>query len=349
MENLFGFLAGFLFILVILVIGAYIVQGIILTKLNKLMFNKGTPMAWIPIANIYLLGKLTVNKIVGWILVIVCILSLNFSVTVNGNESTYGILPENFRSILSIIYSIAIFALFIYAIVKYIRLKKGVANSSNSLNDLEQTPGQIGVVLSDNQAINNDLSNEQINLNQTVNNNQVVKNDDFTNVEPIQNNDVSNEQFNLNQEIDNNQVVKNDDFTNIESTQNNNVSNEQFNLNQEIDNNQVVKNDDFTNVEPIQNNNVSNEQPNLNFTSENIVNNNIKNEPMVPDLEMGDNEKGSVSLNQMVEENKTLNSDLSNQEANTSKNIDNKDDVVEIKLDAENIEKENEPKPFSFD
>ena len=70
---------------------------------------------------------------------------------------------------------------------------------------------------------------------------------------------------------------------------------------------------------------------------------------MVPDLEMGDNEKGSVSLNQMVEENKTLNSDLSNQEANTSKNIDNKDDVVEIKLDAENIEKENEPKPFSFD
>ena len=51
MENLLMMvMVGAIFVLVI-AITIYVVEGIFLNKLNKLMYGKGTPMAWIPIAN----------------------------------------------------------------------------------------------------------------------------------------------------------------------------------------------------------------------------------------------------------------------------------------------------------
>ena len=67
--ELFDLLAKFLLIGLAIVIAIYIATAIFLNKFNKLVYGKGTAKAWIPIANIYLLGKLTVNKFVGWILV----------------------------------------------------------------------------------------------------------------------------------------------------------------------------------------------------------------------------------------------------------------------------------------
>ena len=81
-------------------------------------------MCWIPFANIYLLGKLTISKIVGWILIVCVILSGNYTVTINGIEKQFTILPASISSIVSTLYGIAVFALFIYAIVKYNKLKK---------------------------------------------------------------------------------------------------------------------------------------------------------------------------------------------------------------------------------
>ena len=71
MEALLAFGIIFIVIVLILVIVLYVVLGIVLNKLNKLMYGKGTAMAWIPLANIYLLGKLTVSKLLGWILLVV--------------------------------------------------------------------------------------------------------------------------------------------------------------------------------------------------------------------------------------------------------------------------------------
>lgn len=353
MESLFGLLAGFLFVVVILVIGFYVAQGIVLTKLNKLMYGKGTPMAWIPLANVYLLGKLTVNKIVGWVLIVFFILSCSVSISINGNETTYGILPENIRSIVSTIYSLVAFVLFIYAIVKYVKLKKsGGVSNTNSLNNLEQTPGQVGVVLSDNQPLNNnvenvtpmgntDLSIEQSNFNQATESNQ-VSNGNVENITQPGNTEPSPEQFNLNQSVESNQV-SNGNVENITQPGNTESLTEPVNLDQPVENIQPLNNT----VENI----VPNEHADVTFTPENIVNNsNVNEEPMVPDIEM-DNEvqQESVPLNQMAEENNMSNSTSNIENASTLDIADNNDDVVKITLDTNDDNKENEPKPFSFD
>ena len=137
MEILFEtFAKVILFVFAILII-IYVAQAIFLNKLNKLIYGKGTAMAWIPIANLYLLGKLTVNKIVGWILVICPFLTGTTTTTINGVETTSTFLPEKLNSIITTVHSFAVLALFAFAIIKYINLKKEVNNSSE--NEVEET------------------------------------------------------------------------------------------------------------------------------------------------------------------------------------------------------------------
>lgn len=101
MEKFWGLFIGIIIISSIIGIILYILEATLLSKLNKLMYGKETALAWIPIANIYLLGKLTVNETVGWALLILFVLSGRFG-------------------------SIAVltFVIFdIYAFIKYIQLK----------------------------------------------------------------------------------------------------------------------------------------------------------------------------------------------------------------------------------
>lgn len=112
--------------LLVLIIAFYVAIALFLNKFNKLVYGKGTPMCWIPICNTYLLGKLAVNKLVGWILVICIFLTGKYTITTNGVENVYTILPENISSTVSNIYNIVVFVLFIYAIFKYNKLKNSV-------------------------------------------------------------------------------------------------------------------------------------------------------------------------------------------------------------------------------
>ena len=61
----FVYMAFLLFVIVPII---HILLGIFLNKFNKLVYGEGSILAWFPIFNLYLLGKLTVNKYVGWIL-----------------------------------------------------------------------------------------------------------------------------------------------------------------------------------------------------------------------------------------------------------------------------------------
>lgn len=122
--SMFQTLAIFLIVFLVIVIAVYIVVGIFLNKFNKLVYGKGTPMAFIPFANVYLLGKLTVNKVVGLLLVFVPILTGTFTTNINGIENTYTLLPVDISSKVSIITNIVTFGLFIYAIFLYFKLKK---------------------------------------------------------------------------------------------------------------------------------------------------------------------------------------------------------------------------------
>ncbi len=145
-KFVFGAFSGLIVISVIMLILLFLIciithiaLAIFLNKLNKLTTGKGTALAWIPVCNIYLLGKLTFNKIVGWILVGVVFLTTTFSITINGVRTVHTILPEGLRSIVQTFYNIAIVGLLIYAIIKYIKLKKNNSTQLSNPQILQQT------------------------------------------------------------------------------------------------------------------------------------------------------------------------------------------------------------------
>lgn len=143
MEQLLGAFAMFGIFILIIVLGIYIAISIFLNKFNKLVYGKGTAMAWIPVFNVYLLGKLTINKIVGWSLVICIFLTGTYTITFNGVEKVYTILPGSIKSIVSTLYNLAVLGLLIYAIVKYNRLKKnGVHNNLQQPQQYQQIVSQ---------------------------------------------------------------------------------------------------------------------------------------------------------------------------------------------------------------
>lgn len=137
-------LYGLLVVLLIALLGAFIALYVVIAKflnnLNKLIYGKSTVLAWIPILDIYLLGKLAVNKFVGWALVVSAFLSSTYSTTKDGMEFTVSILPEGARSIISTIYGFALLGSFIYAIIKYNKLNKD--NLANSSEQSMHTPTQ---------------------------------------------------------------------------------------------------------------------------------------------------------------------------------------------------------------
>ena len=102
----------------------YIIGAIFLNKFNKLVFGKGTALAWIPICDIYLLGKLTINKFVGWFLVVCTFLNGTYIPIVSTNIYTRSLIIRIIIEIIPNIYWLIIFGLFIIAIVKYNQLKK---------------------------------------------------------------------------------------------------------------------------------------------------------------------------------------------------------------------------------
>ena len=106
MSTLYEFVRNFFLIAILIILAIYIIEALILNTLNKKIYGEGTWQAWVPFANVYLLGKLTVNKTVGWILLILAFFS--------GGEEGIGETLNN-------IYSLA----FIYAIVKLSQLKNG--------------------------------------------------------------------------------------------------------------------------------------------------------------------------------------------------------------------------------
>ncbi len=199
LSGLLGAMAIVGIFAIIFAIGVYIVEGIFLSKLNKLMYGKGTPLAWIPICNTYLLGKLTINKIVGWILVGCVALTANYTITINGVETTKSLLPASIVSIISPIYSLATFGLLIYAIIKYFDLKKktntqdfGLNNQNvlaNSVKSNFQNPNINNSAMDPQPVINNmqqnsfEPSNQNINnLPQQVNPQPIEQNSVFDNI-----------------------------------------------------------------------------------------------------------------------------------------------------------------------
>lgn len=169
-----GLAIGFVVFALIAAVVQYVLTGLLLTKLNKLMYGVNTPLAWIPIANTFLLGKLTVNETFGWIFV--------------GVSFLFGALSFiKAFSFLSTIINLATYGLLIYAFVKYLDLKKKV----NSPYYNPQMYNQ--------QSMNNpQMYNQQPMNNQPMGNQQPMNNQPMPNQQPMNNQQMQNQQPNPN-------------------------------------------------------------------------------------------------------------------------------------------------------
>ncbi|MBR1413924.1 MAG: zinc ribbon domain-containing protein [Bacilli bacterium] len=124
-------LAPVFLIIGIVFIIIYVLLALLLSNLNKQIYGKKSIIAWIPVLNLYLLGKLTVNKLVGIILIVANLISYNYSITINGVEKTYSLLPSSVRYLVSGIVSIVTLVLYGMAIAKYIKIvSKDAINNS---------------------------------------------------------------------------------------------------------------------------------------------------------------------------------------------------------------------------
>ncbi len=163
-EALIGGLIVVAIIILFIAIIIYIIEAIFLTKFHKLLYGKGTALAWIPFANIYLLGKLTFNKLIGWILLgATIVLGSSTTTTINGETIKHQLIPGG-----SGIMNIVRIGFWIYAIVKYIRIKNGeipvevarAQSDSSTFDALKKTPSQ-----------NNNMGNSVNNMQQNTMNN----------------------------------------------------------------------------------------------------------------------------------------------------------------------------------
>lgn len=135
--GIFSALLGLGIILLVLVcvvvVPGYIAFCIFLNKFNKQVEGKGTAKAWIPVVNMYVLGKLLINKGFGWAILItqitISILTSTTTVTVNDFTTTTTILPEPISQVLTTIWGVVMLGLTIWAIVKYFRNKRGYSPS----------------------------------------------------------------------------------------------------------------------------------------------------------------------------------------------------------------------------
>lgn len=115
---------GIMLLLLGSLITIYIVCSKFLSNFNKLKYGKGTILAWLPFTSIYLMGKLAFNELAGWGLLVICILSASYTITVNGVETVQTIAPASIQGPLSKIYPLLNLGVFVYCIFKYNKLKK---------------------------------------------------------------------------------------------------------------------------------------------------------------------------------------------------------------------------------
>ena len=135
-------------IMLILVVAIFIAIGVLLNKLHRVIYGRGTALAFIPFCQTYLLGALTINKIAGWALIIFTFVTSKSTVTINGEKIDKSIIKNaGLRDGLSTALTILELGLVIYAIVKYNKLKKQalmggsapVAGTPNLVPDPNQT------------------------------------------------------------------------------------------------------------------------------------------------------------------------------------------------------------------
>ena len=109
-------------IIVLLLIVIYSMFAVILNKLHSAKYGKTTPLVWVPIINIYLLGKLVIHAIFGVILILGLLFGICISFNIKGLESIHNVMPKEYVFPYQIAYLLIILILFIIAKLKHNRI-----------------------------------------------------------------------------------------------------------------------------------------------------------------------------------------------------------------------------------
>ena len=98
----------------------YVIFSSILSKANKTIYEEKNIFAWIPIFNLYLLGKIAINKIIGVILVLLVFL-IGSLISIPYFQN---VIPSYIVDILSLVFIFVIIILFFIVLGKYFKVKK---------------------------------------------------------------------------------------------------------------------------------------------------------------------------------------------------------------------------------
>lgn len=93
----------------------YSMIAVFLNNLHNRKYGHTTILAWIPILNIFLLGKMTIHWIVGIILALLLLFGICITVDIKGLETIHNLLPKEYVLPYQIGLSIIILLLFIVA------------------------------------------------------------------------------------------------------------------------------------------------------------------------------------------------------------------------------------------
>ena len=138
MEAMTGFLYFFIIIIILIVVICYAALAIFLTHFSEKMEGEPSVMAWIPFANIYLLGKLTFNKDTGYGLVALFVLSCTLTLQIDKTTIILS-LPGIVQAILGDAFAGAFVAVLIFGIRKYGRLSsKNKESNIKSNKEIEE-------------------------------------------------------------------------------------------------------------------------------------------------------------------------------------------------------------------
>ena len=121
MNETENFLYFFIAIIILIIITFYAVLAIFLNNFNKKVNGTPTVMAWIPFANVYLLGKLTFNKDAGYGLIALFLLSGTLRLTFDKTTIVLS-LPNVLQVILGAVFAGTFIATLIYGVQKYTNL-----------------------------------------------------------------------------------------------------------------------------------------------------------------------------------------------------------------------------------
>ena len=201
----------------------YFMFGRFLNKLNYVLYGKHSILAWIPFFNIYLLGKLTINRFMGLMLAILNIIPNILwyeKKCLNGYciNNTMFLLPDDVNLIITLITLITIVLLYIYAHFKYKKVLTSLDMVRTYLNNKEKN---------NNSAIKKQVENDSIQekSKEEINKKKVSFNNTLEGFVPVSEDEMMKKLDNkLDISLNNNDVKKNSE----EEKEDNNISNDEI-------------------------------------------------------------------------------------------------------------------------